>query len=70
MTDRTVETDWREFVCANMESHVVEGVAIGNGGEGAYYTLSNGRVFRLSAEDCRLIGPVDWGFEDGPASRR
>ncbi|PZQ20577.1 MAG: hypothetical protein DI569_15090 [Sphingopyxis macrogoltabida] len=63
MTDRNVETDWREFVCANLESHVVAGRAIGNGGKGAYYTLANGRVFRLSAEDCRLAGPPDWGLD-------
>lgn len=41
-----------QFKRENDVSPVVAGVAKGNGGEGAYYTLENGKRFSLSLQDC------------------
>ena len=45
------------FMKANDESPVVSGAAIGNGGEGGFYTLKNGKSFKLSLDDCRALTP-------------
>lgn len=41
-----------EFMKANDESPVVAGRAIGEGGQGAVYTLDNGRKFSLGVVTC------------------
>lgn len=41
------------FIAANKRSPVVSGAVIGSGGEGAHYTLANGKTFTLTAADCR-----------------
>lgn len=50
------------FKEANKISPVVYGSAIGNGGQGAFYRLADGKTFELTAEECRLIQPR-WAFE-------
>jgi len=52
---RTPEQQAADFVDANRRSLVVEGRAIGNGGEGAYYTLADRSVHRLGARACELL---------------
>lgn len=59
---REIETGLENFIAANAESPVVEGSAIGKGGEGAYYTLKNGRKFRLTKEECAKIETPRWDF--------
>ncbi|GAA0765846.1 hypothetical protein GCM10009434_08210 [Brevundimonas olei] len=41
------------FIAANKRSPVVSGAVIGSGGQGAHYTLANGKTFTLSADECR-----------------
>lgn len=55
-----------KFMAANKLSPVVSGSAIGNGGQGARYTLKNGMRFILSADDCRKIGHPRWDLPDDP----
>ena len=43
----------KAFQAANAKSPIVMGSAIGNGGEGAHYTLKNGKRFTLTAAECR-----------------
>lgn len=46
------------FIGANKASPVIIGAAVMNGregGQGAYYTLEDGRRFKLSGEDCRSL---------------
>lgn len=47
----------QDFIAANAKSPVVAGSVIGDGGEGAFYTLSNGRTFSLTADECGLVSP-------------
>lgn len=50
----------QNFVKANKLSPVVSGTAIGNGGQGAHYTLRDGRTFTLTAAECRQVGEPRW----------
>ena len=50
----------QNFRAANRRSPVVSGYAIGNGGEGAVYTLASGKSFSLSADECAVIGVPRW----------
>ena len=50
MTDKA-----RKFMNANDKSPVVSGAAIGNGGEGGFYTLKDGQTFKLSLADCKAL---------------
>jgi|GEM_PF-4708531 len=43
----------KRFIAANRRSPVVSGAVIGNGGQGAHYTLANGKTFTLSDDECR-----------------
>lgn len=45
---------------ANNRSPVVYGVVLGPGGEGARYTLEDGRQFTLSAEEVEAVLPIKW----------
>ena len=45
----------KKFIKANDKSPVVEGSAIGRGGEGGRYTLKDGTHFRLPVEVCREL---------------
>ena len=49
------QTSATQFIKANDASLVVTGRAIGNGGEGAVYTLKNGQSYRLSVDECRAL---------------
>lgn len=60
--DRVVTDNARKFIAANERSPVVSGSAIGSGGEGAIYTLKNGKTFTLSADDCKAVGYPRWDF--------
>lgn len=57
----------QQFIKENDISPVVVGAAKGNGGEGAYYTLENGKRFSLSLQDCRDLpsGYPKWKLPDG-----
>ncbi len=57
----------QKFMKANDKSKVVSGAAHGPG-LGGSYTLSNGKYFRLSLEDCRSLpdGYPNWGFNEEP----
>lgn len=46
-----------DFIAANILSPVVSGAAIGNGGEGGYYTMQSGNTYKLSAKDLRSYQP-------------
>jgi hypothetical protein len=48
------------FVAANFLSPVIEGTVKGEGGEGAVYTLQDGRRFELSADECKAVGLPRW----------
>ncbi len=54
----------REFMTANEASPVVSGYAIEpdprKPGKGGCYTLKDGRMFRLSLEDCRSMPAPRW----------
>ena len=56
----------KEFVKANRKHNVISGAAFGKGGEGGSYTLSNGKTFKLSADDCRALpeGFPRWDFPE------
>jgi hypothetical protein len=56
-----------EFVEANQQLGVIEGWATGSGGQGGSYKLSDGRVFKLSLEDCLSLPPEYpiWEFSRG-----
>ena len=43
------------FKRENATSPVVAGNVIGSGGQGAHYTLQNGKTFTLSAAECRKV---------------
>lgn len=46
-----------KFISANKTSPVVEGYAIGNGGEGGVYVLKSGERFTLSREESVQVTP-------------
>lgn len=48
-------TKAEDFMKANDDSPVVSGAAVGKGGQGGYYTLKNGKTFKLSLEDCQAL---------------
>lgn len=50
-------SELQAFKQANARCGVVSGHAIGRGGEGATYVLSNGKVFTLTADECRQVTP-------------
>lgn len=50
----------QQFLDANALSPVISGAVIGQGGQGAHYTLENGAVFELSHDDCETIGKPRW----------
>lgn len=54
------------FRAANRRSPVVSGAAIGNGGQGAHYTLANGQQFTLNRADCELVGMPRWATPRKP----
>ncbi len=56
------------FMTANDKSPVVSGAAIGKGGEGGYYTLQDGKSFKLDLADCQALpeGYPRWYFADDP----
>lgn len=45
------------FCALNDASPVIIGQVIGNGGEGATYTLKNGQKILLSGQVCRALPP-------------
>lgn len=51
----SVEERARAFMRANDASPVVIGRVIGNGGQGAVYTLENGKVFTLPLDVARAV---------------
>lgn len=58
----------KEFLAANRRSPVVSGSAIGSGGQGAWYELRSGVIFKLTAEECREIGMPWWLGQPKPLS--
>jgi len=50
----------RAFVEANAVSPIASGEAVGEGGEGSIYTLQDGKVFRLTQQECASIGEPRW----------
>lgn len=55
MAGRTPQQQCDDFVAANTASPVTSGSVIGQGGEGAYFTLANRTTHRLGAEACKLL---------------
>lgn len=51
------------FKKANAKSPVIEGHVISLEHGGGQYTLRDGKVFRLSAEECREVGEVRWAYD-------
>lgn len=43
------------FIRANRRIPVVNGSCIGQGGRGARYTLSNGKTFTLTRDECAAL---------------
>lgn len=52
-----------DFTRANVMFHVVKARVIGDGGQGAIYTLSNGTAYKLSADELAHLQPR-WLNED------
>ena len=50
----------RSFLDANAQSPVVYGSVKGDGGDGCFYRLADGRTFDLSLLDCRYVGIPRW----------
>lgn len=50
-----MKTVAQHFMEENDKHPVIIGAAIGNGGQGGYYTLENGKSYRLSLEDCQAL---------------
>lgn len=55
MGNKYLNSQVRDFVKANDKWPVIEGMAIGRGGEGCIYKLSSRRMFKLTAEECRAL---------------
>jgi len=60
----------RSFMKANDQSPVVSGAAIGEGGQGGFYTLEDGKTFKLLLDDCQALtdGYPRW-IHDGPTNK-
>lgn len=60
MTDKS-----EQFMKENDKSPVIIGSVIGNGGQGGYYTLANGKQFTLNLQDCNDLpeGYPKWNWE-------
>lgn len=48
------------FLTANARHPVVAGQVRGQGGQGAFYRLSNGREYDLTANECEVVAPIKW----------
>jgi C-terminal processing protease CtpA/Prc len=46
-----------DFIRANKRHPVIDGQVIGRGGQGAIYELSNGHIFKLTAEEIGALPP-------------
>lgn len=48
------------FLAANKKSKIMSAAVIGEGGEGAIYTLEDGSRHELNSRACKIIGMPDW----------
>jgi hypothetical protein len=57
IADGNLSPAGKQFKLANRHSPVIAGSVIGNGGQGARYTLANRKTYTLTADDCTAIEP-------------
>lgn len=60
ISDSVAQKQADAFLKANAKSKVIIGAVIGDGGQGAIYTLEDGSRHTLSAKACKLTGLPDW----------
>jgi hypothetical protein len=60
----------RAFLDANRRFPIISGSVVGSGGKGCHYTLSDGRTFTLSRDECEQVGMPRWASPSQPSQEQ